>query len=204
MSNEGNKTAGYYNKRTTKWMTMRKDIRISVEAKNKFDVLNTKEKFSTASECIIQICNFFEENNLSPKDKIGVKTANSFNELEKVFKVELMLLKEFIKTDSQSLRKRHGAIEKEYFIPLNRKISEIDSKLNIKENLNTENKNELEKLYLKQKEIDELQKTLRETSRILKRISENLSIENLQGKNYPVINLEEYELENIVKYTALL
>jgi predicted RNase H-like nuclease (RuvC/YqgF family) len=183
---------------------MRKDIRISVEAKNKFDELNTKEKFSTASECIIQICNFFEENNFSPKDKIGVKTANSFNELEKVVKVELMLLKEFIKTDSQSLRRRHGAIEKEYFIPLNRKISEIDSKLNSKEKSEKEENDELEKLHLKQKEIDELQKKIRETTRILKRISENLSIENLQGRNYPIVNLEEYELENIVNYTALL
>lgn len=95
-------------------------------------------------------------------------------------------------------------LEREYFIPLNRKISEIDSKLNIKENLKTENKNELEKLNLKQKEIDKLQITIQETTRILKKISENLSIENLQGKNYPIINLEEYELENIVNYTALL
>ncbi|KVV13408.1 BfmA/BtgA family mobilization protein [Flavobacterium sp. TAB 87] len=183
---------------------MRKDIRISVEAKNKFDELNTKQKFTTASECIIQICNFFEENNLSPKDKIGVKTANSFNELEKILKVELMLLKEFIKTDSQSLRKRHGAIEKEYFIPINRKISEIDLKLSSKEKSKKEEIDVYEKLNLKQKEIDELKKNLQETSRILKRISENLSIENLQGKNYPIINLEEYELENIVNYIALL
>jgi valyl-tRNA synthetase len=185
-------------------MTMRKDIRISIEAKNKFDVLNTKENFSTASECILQICNFFEENNLSPKDKIGVKTANSFNELEKILKVELMLLKEFIKTDSQSLRKRHGAIEKEYFIPLNRKISEIDSKLSTTENNKKEQHIELKKISIKEKELDSVYKKLRESSRILRRISENLSIENLNGKDYPIINLEVHELENIINYITVL
>jgi hypothetical protein len=185
-------------------MTMRKDIRISVEAKTKFDVLNSKEKFSTSSECIIQICNFFEENNLSPKDKIGVKTANSFNELEKTIKVEFMLIKEFIKSDSQSLRRRHGAIEREYFLPINRKVSTIDSKLNTLEDHKIATLKYTEQLNFKQNEIQELQKTLKKVTVCLQQITDNLSIEQLQGKSYAVVNLKEYQLENIIKVTSLL
>ena len=185
-------------------MTMRKDIRISVEAKNKFDDLNSKEKFNTSSECIIQICNFFEENNLSPRDKIGVKTANSFNELEKTIKVELMLIKEFIKTDSQSLRRRHSAIEREYFIPLNRKISEIDEKLNIKKDSKIEEEKHIEKLNLNQHEKQQLKEKNEKLATILKQITENLSMENVQGKNYAIVNLEEFELESIIRFISLL
>ena len=180
-------------------MTMRKDIRISLEAKSRFDKLNSKEKFSTSSECIIQICNFFEENNLSPRDKIGVKTANSFNELEKTLKVEIMLLKEFIKNDSQSLRKRHGAIEEEYFIPINRKISEINITLNDKSNSKKESIELHEKLNLTLIEQEKIKKQSNERGNALRRIIGNLSIENLNGKDYAIVNLSEYELEKIEK-----
>jgi hypothetical protein len=95
------------------------------------------------------------------------------------------------------LRKRHGAIEKEYFIPINRKISEININLNDKSNSKKENTELHEKLNLTLIEQEKIKKESEEIYTALKKIIDNLSIENLNGKDYPIINLSENELEKI-------
>lgn len=213
------------------------NIKISEKAKENIDNLKEDNKFSTFSECINEISRFFKTNNLSPRDIIAVNEKqtlfenhyallNEFKILKELFKVDFIELKKFIKEDSQSLRKRHGALERDSFIPMGRKIDSIYKKLiddGIEERneklekklINDDEKgidysNALKKnnelLESRNKTINELQTivdkqdiTMNEYFQTLKKLNDSIKYEKTLTGNKIFINLSLEEVNDLFK-----
>lgn len=116
---------------------MKINIRLSDQGKDSLDYLKQEYSFRSYNECLISIKHFFKEHHLSPREKLSTSFITSVLEskieLKSELKREFEDLKKFIREDSQSLRKRHGAIEKSYLLPMEKKVSNIDEYVSKKE-----------------------------------------------------------------------
>lgn len=211
-------------------------IRLSSLSKEGLDVLKKQNSYKTYSECILGLYHFFKENHISPREKIN----NSFishvieskielkselkKETEKILKLIEEDLKKFIREDSQSLRKRHGSIEKSYLLPMEKKVSEIHEYITEKsvENINLLQEKELIKpekkeylndikkleLSIKSKEInlknvqnllEDKEKKIEKYKTILRSIKEKISVEkSLIGKEKLMIEMSKEEFEKLL------
>jgi hypothetical protein len=97
------------------------NVKISETAKESLDWLKTNYQFNNFSDCINTIGTFFKSNYVSPRETI----SNNYSESLAGVKTEIVDLRKFISDDSQSLRKRFGAIERDYYISTNRKVDAI-------------------------------------------------------------------------------
>jgi hypothetical protein len=97
------------------------NVKISETAKESLDWLKTNYQFNNFSDCINTIGTFFKSNYVSPRETI----SNNYSESLAGVKSEIVDLRKFISDDSQSLRKRFGAIERDYYISTNRKIDAV-------------------------------------------------------------------------------
>lgn len=97
------------------------NIKLSETAKESLDWLKTNYQFNNFSDCINTIGTFFKANYVSPRETI----SNNYSESLAGVKTEIVDLRKFISDDSQSLRKRFGAIERDYYIMTNRKLDAV-------------------------------------------------------------------------------
>lgn len=97
------------------------NVKISETAKESLDWLKTNYQFNNFSDCINTIGTFFKSNYVSPRETI----SNNYSESLAGVRTEIVDLRKFISDDSQSLRKRFGAIERDYYIATNRKVDAI-------------------------------------------------------------------------------
>lgn len=194
------------------------NIKISEKAKENIDNLKEDNKFSTFSECINEISRFFKTNNLSPRDIIAVNEKqtlfenhyallNEFKILKELFKVDFIELKKFIKEDSQSLRKRHGALERDSFIPMGRKIDSIYKKL-IDDGIDERNEKLEKKLINDDEKVIDYSDALKKNNELLE--SRNKTINELQTiVDKQDITMNEYfqtlkKLNDSIKYEKTL
>lgn len=161
------------------------NIKLSETAKESLDWLKTNYQFNNFSDCINTIGTFFKANYVSPRETI----SNNYSESLAGVKTEIVDLRKFISDDSQSLRKRFGAIERDYYIITNRKLDAVykilldnsidksnanlvdtilknDTNVSIPNETITVNQNEDSVLKLK-KEIKELDEQVTSYSRIV-------------------------------------
>lgn len=203
-------------------------MKFSELAKSEFDYLKKHYCYKTYSDCIVGISYFFKENHISPREKINNSFITSVLEtkleLKSEFKKEFEDLKKFIREDSQSLRKRHGSIEKSYLLPMEKRVSEIHEyiteksieKRNLlkeKESKQPEKKedlNQIKKLELnikskefKVKELEYLltnkDEIIEKYKTILRSIKEKISVEkSLIGKEKLMIEMSKEEFEKLL------
>ena len=194
------------------------NIKISEKAKENIDNLKEDNKFSTFSECINEISRFFKTNNLSPRDIIAVNEKqtlfenhyallNEFKILKELFKVDFIELKKFIKEDSQSLRKRHGALERDSFIPMGRKIDSIYKKL-IDDGIDERNEKLEKKLINDDEKVIDYSDALKKNNELLesrnKTINELQTIVNKQDKTMNEYFQTLKKLNDSIKYEKTL
>ena len=199
------------------------NIKITETAKESLDWLKSNYQFNNFSDCINTVGTFFKSNYVSPRDNV----STSFSENLSGVKNEIVKLKKFIDKDSQSLRKRHGAIERDYFIGMNRKLDAV-FKILVKDSVEKNNtilekevvsfetsgnENNNDNLIIKlKKEITEYSDQLQNFSTIVNTqenvfkeyknqfnvIKKNIIYEkNTFGKTKVVIELTQEEVENI-------
>jgi hypothetical protein len=203
---------------------MAKQVTLSAEAKISLDRLKKEYSFSSYNNCIVRIDAFFKDNNLSPKDKVSNNASDVIEKKTKELKGDIQDLKKYIAADSQSLRKRYGALERDYFKTFDRKIETIYQKIIIENSLKKERINEQDittpqvsnldnnstqkdKIKIKQqfdsinnyqKMIDTLEKTQRNDRHIISKIKENISYERSTfGKTKTILNFSQEELEKL-------
>jgi hypothetical protein len=203
---------------------MAKQVTLSAEAKISLDRLKKEYSFSSYNNCIVKIDAFFKDNNLSPKDKVSNNASDVIEKKTKELKGDIQDLKKYIAADSQSLRKRYGALERDYFKTFDRKIETIYQKIIIENSLKKERINEQDittpqvsnldnnstqkdKIKIKQqfdsinnyqKMIDTLEKTQRNDRHIISKIKENISYERSTfGKTKTILNFSQEELEKL-------
>jgi hypothetical protein len=196
---------------------MYKNIRLTKEAKEQLDLFMIEQNLTNISDCFISVAQFFRHNKVSVKDILG---SNPNREI----KEDIQNLKKYIATDSQSLRKRYGALERDYFKTFDRKIETIYQKIIIEDSLKKERINEQDtttsqvsnldnnpsqkdKIKIKQqfdsinnyqKMIDTLEKTQRNDRHIISKIKENISYERSTfGKTKTILNFSQEELEKL-------
>jgi hypothetical protein len=201
----------------TKTHTMYKMVRLTQEAKELLDSLIVEQKFKNISEGIISVAWFFRNNKVSSRDILG---SNPNREI----KEDIQNLKKYIATDSQSLRKRYGALERDYFKTFDRKIETIYQKIIIENSLKKErineqdittsqvsnldnNSSQKDKIKIKQqsdslnnyqKIVNTQERTQRNERHIISKIKENISYERSTfGKTKTILNFSQEELEKL-------
>ncbi len=198
------------------------NIKITETAKESLDWLKATYQFNNFSDCINTIGTFFKSNYVSPRENISTNFSESLSGV----KNEIIDLRKFIDKDSQSLRKRHGAIERDYFIGMNRKLDAIYKSI-INENIEKYNeelenkivpeqksneiindeivvklKNEIkdysEQLQNYSKIVDTQERVFKEYKNQFSILKKNLNFEkNAFGKSKVIIELTQEEVENI-------
>jgi len=164
---------------------MKINIRLSDQGKDSLDYLKQEHSFRSYNECLISIKHFFKEHHLSPREKLSTSFITSVLEskieLKSELKREFEELKKFIREDSQSLRKRHGAIEKSYLLPIEKKVSNIDEYVTKKElenrNLQFSKSDELDtknEIIILEKTIGEREKSIEENCKKIEKLESKI------------------------------
>jgi len=176
-----------------------KNMKVSELAKENFDSLKDRFDFPSSSECIIAVYNFFKNNNVSPREILSNNYSSLLFDMKKEIKEEFADLKKYMQSDSQSLRKRHGAIERDYFISFSRKLNDIhdvvieknnDSIISkIEDNIyNDNNKYESERNNEIDTKVDDasinFQKTLENKNKTIKEYEEIIAKQDIDFKKY--------------------
>lgn len=205
---------------------MLENLKITTESKKGLEWLKEAYSFTTYSVAIDTVVQFFKNNNVSPRDSISNNIANFLFETKSEIKTDIVDLKKFIKEDSQSMRKRHGAIERDYFMAMNRKIDSIYKKL-IDDGIDERNeklekklindddkvidysdalKKNNELLESRNKTINELQtivdkqdRTMNEYFQTLKKLNDSIKYEKTLTGNKIFINLSLEEVNDLFK-----
>ncbi|MDI5899450.1 BfmA/BtgA family mobilization protein [Flavobacterium yafengii] len=189
------------------------NIRIGEKAKNGLDRLKKAGRYTTLTSCLEDIVWFFERNKITPRDRINQELneqlfRNSISERRSFEE-----LKEFIKADSLSLRKRFGAIERDYFKNFAEKIDavysivnkipddelsgyfrDVDGLFDSRNNMLIKLNEELEKSQLKNRSLEE--KT-QEYHRCLEAINKAVRLERTTVGNKIFIDLSKEEAEKL-------
>lgn len=201
-----------------------KSVGISLNTKGLLDEIKEKYSIGTYDNCINFMAVFIIKNDINPRDEFVGDFKKSLIDFEirilKYFEdMQIKLVK-----DNTSLRKWVGAMEKTYFIPMNKKMAlleqksilQIDNKsLEKQDNIQSQNNvnlleneeslslgglNDIElKLEEKNKEYSELYKENDELKNTLFNIINNSRIETtgMLGKEKVVINMSSDEWEKI-------
>lgn len=199
-------------------------IQIKKDTKSLLDEIKEKYSIGTYDNCINFMAVFIIKNDINPRDEFVGDFKKSLIDFEirilKYFEdMQIKLVK-----DNTSLRKWVGAMEKTYFIPMNKKMAlleqksilQIDNKsLEKQDNIQSQNNvnlleneeslslgglNDIElKLEEKNKEYSELYKENDELKNTLFNIINNSRIETtgMLGKEKVVINMSSDEWEKI-------
>jgi hypothetical protein len=199
---------------------------IKLNERGKSDLVAMKKAFgcSTYSNVIEIVYSFFTRNKITPRDNIDSNFFAVLSMLKEEVLKEVLDIKKFVKTDSQSMRKLLRALEKDHLVKLSTKVSfltdeakERNLKINVEDafNISKENtknkdliKNEnsdLELINQQAKIISTQQKTLQKqdisiekNELILKKIQTFYKVEkNTFGKEKVVIEIEREEFENL-------
>lgn len=186
---------------------MTKMIRVTEVSKKSLDWLIDQYSFTTYNDCITTIAVFFQNNNVNPRDSISNNFSISLSEAKYEIKTDIVDLKKFIKEDSQSIRKRHGAIERDYFIAMNRKIDSIYKKL-IDDSIEERNEILEKKIINKEDDAIDYSDALKKNNELLE--SRNKTINELQTiVDKQDITMNEYfqtlkKLNDSIKYEKTL
>lgn len=197
---------------------MLENLKITAESKRGLEWLKENYSFTTYSVAVDTAVQFFKNNKINPRETI----SNNYTESLMLVRNEIIDLKKFINADSQSLRKRHYAIERDYFVGMNRKL-DIVSKILINDSIEKNNESIRKEITDKADNSDsvvlKLRKEVKEYSELLKKysntvdaqetifkeyrkhfktIKKNISYEkNTFGKSKVVIDLPQAEVEAI-------
>ncbi|OOV29792.1 hypothetical protein BXU11_07970 [Flavobacterium sp. LM5] len=193
------------------------NIRIGEKAKNGLDRLKKAGRYTTLTSCLEDIVWFFERNKITPRDRINQELneqlfRNSISERRSFEE-----LKEFIKADSLSLRKRFGAIERDYFKNFAEKIDavysivnkipddeisgyfrDVDGLFDSRNNMLIKLNEELEKSQLKNRSLEE---KIQEYHRCLEAINKAVRLERTTVGNKIFIDLSKEEAEKLFYLT---
>lgn len=186
---------------------MYKSMKVNSLSKDGLDWLIEQYRFTTYSDCITTIVSFFKNNNVSPRDSISNNFTVSLFETKSEIKTDIVDLKKFIKEDSQSMRKRHGAIERDYFMAMNRKIDSIYKKL-IDDGIDERNEKLEKKLINDDEKVIDYSDALKKNNELLE--SRNKTINELQTiVDKQDITMNEYfqtlkKLNDSIKYEKTL
>ena len=154
-----------------------KTLKITEDAHEGLDWLKDLLNVPSYSLCILESVRFFKNNNVSPRDSINNTFTNYLIETKSEIKTDIVDLKKFIKEDSQSMRKRHGAIERDYFMAMNRKIDSIYKKL-IDDGIEERNEKLESKLISDDEKVIDYSDALKKNNELLE--SRNKTINELQ------------------------
>lgn len=183
------------------------NVKISETAKESLDWLKSNYQFNNFSDCITTIASFFKNNNVSPRDSISNNFTVSLFETKSEIKTDIVDLKKFIKEDSQSMRKRHGAIERDYFMAMNRKIDSIYKKL-IDDGIDERNEKLEKKLINDDEKVIDYSDALKKNNELLesrnKTINELQTIVNKQDKTMNEYFQTLKKLNDSIKYEKTL
>lgn len=182
------------------------NIRIGENAKNGLDRLKKTGRYSTLTSCLEDIVRFFERNQITPRDLINQELNHHLYQNRLKEKKEIEELKEFIKKDSQSLRKRFGAIERDYFKKFENKIDavyDIVHKIPDEEaeayfrdiNGLFDSRNHM--ISELNKELEDSQKKINEYHRCLKALNKSVRLYKSQEGTKIVLNISKEETEKL-------
>ena len=104
---------------------MLENLKITPEAKKGVEWLKETYSFTSYSVAIDTAIQFFKINKISPRDNIGDNVIKSLLETKSEIKEDILDFRKWITKDTQSLRNRFGAIERDYYVLTNRKLDSI-------------------------------------------------------------------------------
>lgn len=160
------------------------NVKISETAKESLDWLKTNYQFNNFSDCINTIGTFFKSNYVSPRETI----SNNYSESLAGVKSEIVDLRKFISDDSQSLRKRFGAIERDYYISTNRKIDAV-YKILLEGSIDKSNSDIAENILNNDSNISVLESTnsINSNDEVVSKLKREILEYDTQIKNYSSI-----------------
>jgi hypothetical protein len=104
---------------------MLENLKITPEAKKGVEWLKEAYSFTSYSVAIDTAIQFFRINKISPRDSISENVIKSLIETKHEIKEDISDFRKWITKDTQSLRNRFGAIERDYYVLTNRKLDSI-------------------------------------------------------------------------------
>jgi predicted transcriptional regulator len=202
------------------------NIRISEDAKFALDNLKNNFGYSTFNQTIKEIYIFFQKNKITPNDTLDSNFFSVLSMLKENLLTEILDIKKFVKSDSQSMRRLLRALEKDHLVKLSTKIHfltdearERNEKIKIentfkKPEVKIENEQLLKKhvpelsiLESQQKRIQYMDKTISQQDvnieiyqKKFKKIFDHYKIEkNTFGKEKIVIEMDREDFEQLFK-----
>ena len=99
------------------------NMRVNKDAKDSLKELKETVGYSTYSYTIKEMCSFFFRNKITPKDTLDSNFFSVLSMLKETLLKEIIDIKKFVKTDSQSMRKLLRALERDHLVSLSTKVS---------------------------------------------------------------------------------
>ena len=99
------------------------NMRVNKDAKDSLKELKETVGYSTYSSTLKEMCNFFFRNKITPKDTLDSNFFSVLSMLKETLLKEIIDIKKFVKTDSQSMRKLLRALERDHLVSLSTKVS---------------------------------------------------------------------------------
>lgn len=181
---------------------MLENLKITPTAKKGLEWLKKEYSFTTYSVAVDTVVQFFNNNKINPRETI----SNNYTESLVLVRKEITELKNFITSDSQSLRKRHGAIERDYFIYMKQKLDELTSEKGNNNQAQIEGiiNQAREELEQKNKMIQELKKELITVKAkannyysFLEKLNQNMGYKETKEGKIVIINLPLEEVDKL-------
>ena len=104
------------------------NMRVNKDAKDSLKELKETVGYSTYSYTIKEMCSFFFRNKITPKDTLDSNFFSVLSMLKEKLLKEIIDIKKFVKTDSQSMRKLLRALERDHLVSLSTKVSFLTDK----------------------------------------------------------------------------
>jgi hypothetical protein len=203
---------------------MTANVKLSKSAKNDLITMKTDFGYSTYSILLEDVCSFFNRNKMTPKDNIDNNFFSVLSMQKQELLREILEVKKFIKSDSQSMRKLLRALEKDHFVKLSTKVSFLtdearernaknilestyssSTKTEYKQEEKTEQNSDIVLIKEQAKTILEMEKTLQKQDLILEKREKNFKTifdfykieKNTFGKEKVVIDMDREEFEKL-------
>lgn len=121
---------------------MKTTITLSLESKNQLDQIKSKFGFKTMGDTVHKCSDFILKNKIDLTSNYEGERNNIAFNLERKMALSLQELEKKLTKDNSSLRKWVGGVEKDYFVPLLKKITAFEDKVNLSVPYNKSDKSE--------------------------------------------------------------
>ena len=145
------------------------NIKLSDSAKNALKTMKKDFEYSTYSNVIDDVFAFFQRNKITPKESIDNNFFTVLSLLKSELTNQIINVFDFVKKDSQSLRKLIRAIEKDHLVSISTKINYL-----VNEYKENEIKNNAESFI---KNIDDSQNNSENSVSNLEKLETQLQVE---------------------------